>query len=81
MKTKVVRNPKTGMLETVPDYGEVTPEQVAETRRKLRDMLSGNTPFHVDPNAEKKEESKKPLDEQTDYDYNGYFGFAGIIPT
>lgn len=48
MSTKVVRNPKTGMLETVSDWSGVRPEDVAETRRKLRDMLSGNIQFVSD---------------------------------
>jgi hypothetical protein len=48
---KVVTDPKTGRMETVQDVPASTPETVARTRRELRDMLDGATPFHVDPNA------------------------------
>lgn len=77
MGRTVVRNPKTGQLETVNDYRPVvTPEQVAETRRKLRDMLSGNIQFHTD-DWEKKEEKVVDSDEQTS-DTDGFYG--GFFP-
>lgn len=84
MTHKVIINPKTGRAETVNDYTTVTAEQVATTRRKLRDMLSGNTPFHEDefaaPTEEKKEEHDDIVDDAS-YMYGGYFGFAGVMPT
>lgn len=48
MGTKVIINPKTGRAETVNDWSGTTAQDVAETRRKLRDMLAGNTQFVSD---------------------------------
>lgn len=46
---KVITNPLTGKMETVAELpGIVTPQKVAKTRKELRDMLTGNTPFHED---------------------------------
>lgn len=74
MGTKVIVNPKTGKMETVSDwaYGAVSPESVARTRKQLRDMLSGNTPFHEDEFAEKKVVDTEEEDEDTSGFYGGF---------
>jgi len=47
---KVIQNPKTGKMETVDTPAPVTKESLAELHKQTRDMIEGNTQFHVDPN-------------------------------
>jgi hypothetical protein len=53
---KVITNADGTMRTVNDDPSVVTAEDVARTRRGLRDMLDGNTPFHV----EKKDEPPLP---------------------
>lgn len=78
MGTKVIINKKTGMAETVTDWDtKVTPEQVAETRRKLRDMLGGNTQFHQDD--WEKEKPKEAEDEEEDEAPSATYMYGGVM--
>lgn len=52
---KVIQNPVTGKFETVNEVG-VTADDVARTRRELRDMLAGNVRFHKDKLGKKEDE-------------------------
>ena len=51
MAFKVIQNPKTGKMETVEVVEKTTPESLAQLHKEVRDMLDGNTQFHVDPMA------------------------------
>ena len=51
MAFKVVQNKQTGKMETVDDIVKATPESLAQLHKEVRDMLDGNTQFHVDPMA------------------------------
>ena len=62
---KVVQNPKTGKMETVDVVEKATPESLAELHKEVRDMLDGNTQFHVDPLAKPK--PAPPLEEENPY--------------
>lgn len=49
---QVITN-KDGRMETVNDApGKVTQADVDRTRRELKDMLAGNTPFHIEKPAD-----------------------------
>jgi hypothetical protein len=48
--TRVVRNPKTGMLETVDDTGP-TQHDLERLRRETRARIDGTEQFHVDEYA------------------------------
>lgn len=50
---------------------QVTPEQLERTRREVRDIVAGNTQFHVDPNAAPAPPIDVPL--PTIYDDPDYF--------
>jgi hypothetical protein len=45
--TRVVRNPKTGMLETAPSSGP-TQHDLERLRRETRARIDGTEQFHVD---------------------------------
>lgn len=53
MGTKVVKNKKTGMMETieVPDHD---PKALADLHKEVKDMIEGNKQFHDDPYAKPK---------------------------
>lgn len=68
---KTIINPTTGRMETIDDdRPKVTPEDVARSRRELRDMLDGSTQFHQDPLAGTKEQTE-PLPYIEDDDQHG----------
>jgi len=46
---KVIQNKQTGKMETVEVVEKATPESLAQLHKEVRDMLDGNTQFHVDP--------------------------------
>mgnify|MGYP000493986246 CR=1 FL=1 len=64
---KVIKNPKTGKMETVEVVEKATKETLAEAHRELKDMLDGNRQFHNDPYTPPKEEPTK-LDDDDDED-------------
>ena len=68
MTFKVVQNPKTGKMETVPDVPKATPESLGQLHKEVRDMLDGNTQFHVDPLA-KPAPPSTTIDPQEDDDF------------
>jgi hypothetical protein len=71
---KVITN-KDGTMETVNDLpGIVTPQKVAQTRKELRDMLSGNTSFHEDDFVD------PPSDDDENVTYTPWYLFAGVAP-
>lgn len=61
LKNKVIVDPKTGLMETAPDWESLGADaKLQRTRRELRDMLSGNTPFHEDAMAAPKADAPLP---------------------
>jgi hypothetical protein len=73
---KVVTN-KDGTMQTVP-HTDLSAEKLKQTRKELRDMLSGNTQFHDDEWATPKE--VPILDEQDDDGQIDFFGLGINIP-
>ena len=62
-KIKIVTDPKTGKTETVADTAYVDVQQkLKQTRKELRDMLAGSTPFHEDTKASQSVKNKADLD-------------------
>ena len=75
MAIKVVKNPKTGMSETieVPDHD---PKALADLHKEVKDMLDGNKQFHDDPYAAPKPDphhGTTPDDEDAWYNHIGGF--------
>jgi len=64
-RSGVRRNPKTGQLET---YDLPPPIDLERSRKELRDMIHGNTQWHVDPNAAPAPEQPKLEDGEDDQD-------------
>lgn len=75
MGVKIVKNPKTGMSETihVPDHD---PKALADLHREVKDMLDGNKQFHEDPYAKPRQPvlPKELSQEDEDHWYN-HIGF------
>lgn len=74
MATKVVKNKKTGMSETieVPDHD---PKALADLHKEVVDMIEGNKQFHDDPYKAPPAESQAP-DEQKEVEDHWYnYGF------
>lgn len=69
---KVITDPKTGRMRTEDVAPPVSQAELERTRREVRDIIAGNVPFHVDPNAAPKPD-ETPL--PTIYDDPEYFGF------
>ena len=46
---KVIKNPKTGKLETVEAPRKVNEKALADLHQEVKDMISGNKQFHDDP--------------------------------
>ena len=72
MTFKVIQNPKTGKMETVDELTKPTPESLAQQRKELRDMLDGNTQFHVDPLTKPLEKPASIVPDAQDEDENPY---------
>jgi hypothetical protein len=75
MGTKVVKNKKTGMMETieVPDHD---PKALADLHKEVKDMIEGNKQFHDDPYAAPKpQEPVSPATTDEDYWYNHIGGY------
>lgn len=71
---KVVTNPD-GTMQTVPSSEVDAQKKLQQTRRELKDMLSGNTPFHED-NLGKKEAIAPPVEEEKQINIYEYFGMG-----
>jgi hypothetical protein len=71
---KIIIDPKTGQMRTDNDPEAEDPaKKLARTRRELRDMLSGNTPFHEDNFTQAKEEEAeiRGIDFSVDFSIGG----------
>lgn len=56
---KVVRDPVTGMSKTQTDDVQYQADKLKGLHKDVRDMLDGNTQFHVDPYADLPRKAKK----------------------
>jgi hypothetical protein len=74
MGTKVVKNKKTGMMETieVPDHD---PKALADLHKEVKDMIEGNKQFHDDPYAAPKPVVGPDTTPDEDYWYNHIGGY------
>jgi len=73
-KTHKVITGADGRLKTVEVSTTDAEAAVAKTRRELRDMLAGNTPFHTDTLGPG---PKQPDPEVTEvFDPSGYMGYG-----
>jgi len=72
MTFKVIQDPKTGKMKTVDDLPTATPESLAKQHKELRDMLDGNTQFHVDPLAKPPDKPASVIPDAQDEDDNPY---------
>ncbi|HOW46144.1 MAG TPA: hypothetical protein P5305_04000 [Rubrivivax sp.] len=72
MTTGTRTNPKTGMKET---YELPPPVDLARSRKELRDMIHGNTQWHVDPGSPPPTQPAQPADSDQDQDWIGVYGY------